>query len=57
MIKEELKQQTIKTLEWMITSMTWKEDQLRGNLDEGSQGNYSPELIEAIELLRKWKEL
>jgi len=54
---EELKQQTIVTLEWMITDMRWRTDQTKGNLEEGSQGEYSPELTKAIELLKKWKEL
>jgi len=52
---EELKVQTIKTLEWMTTTIKWQEDQINGNFDEWAQGGYSPELTKAIELLEKWK--
>ena len=56
--KEEiLKQQTIETLEWILADMKWRADQTKLNFEEGSQGDYSPELIKAIELLERWKEL
>ncbi len=54
---EELKQQTIETLTWMITDIKWREDEVNGNFDEWSQGGYSPELIKAIKLLETWKGL
>ena len=41
----------IRTLSWMIEDMKHRFDDCRGNLDNGSEGGYSPELTEAIELL------
>ncbi len=54
---EVLTQQTVKTLEWMIVHMKWKANQNRQILEENAQGSYSPELITAINLLTRWKEL
>ncbi len=50
-------QLTINTLTWMTTAMKLKEDDLRGNLDDGTTGGYSEELTKALELLEKWKGL
>ena len=54
---EILKQQTIESLEWMSADMKWRADDTKLNFEEGSQGGYSPDLIKAMELLERWKEL
>ncbi len=51
----ELKRRIIETLEWMVKDMKWRADDLRNNTEKGSQGGYSPELTEAIELLEELK--
>lgn len=48
---EELRTRATKSLEWMVADMKWRFDQTKQNLDNGSQGGYSPELTEAIALL------
>jgi len=55
-MNQELRQRTIKTLEWMIADMKWRFDESRGSLDEGSSGGYSPELTEAINILEELKK-
>lgn len=47
----DLKQRTIQTLDWMITDMKFRADDLRNNVEEGSAGGYSDELTKAINLL------
>lgn len=54
---DELKKRIIKSLSWMIEDMKHRYDDCRGNLDNGSEGEYSPELTEAINLLAEIKEL
>ena len=54
--KEILKEQTIESLGWMIADMKWRADEVKQNLEAGSQGDYSPELTKAISLLARWKE-
>ena len=54
-MNDELKSRVITTLEWMITHMKYRADDLRQNVEEGSQGGYSPELTEAINLLAELK--
>ena len=50
-MNEDLRKRIIKNLEWMTTDMKWRADQTRLNFEEGSQGGYSPELEDAINLL------
>ncbi len=47
------KKELIDTLSWMITDLKWKADQTKLNIEKGSQGGYSPLLINAIDLLDK----
>lgn len=54
-LEASIKERIIKTLDWMVTDMCWRHDEVRGNLEQGSQGGYSPELSEAIELLDELK--
>jgi hypothetical protein len=46
----------IKTLEWLVGDAKWRFDQTKNNIDEGSQGGYSEELTEAMNLLEELKE-
>ena len=50
-----LKQRIIDTLEWMTADMKWRADDTNRNIEDGSQGGYSPLLTEAIELLEELK--
>lgn len=50
-----LNSRMIATMGWMIEDMTTKADITRGNIEIGSQGGYSPELIEAKNLLAELK--
>jgi len=52
---EKFKVRLTTTLGWMVADMTWKADQTKGNLEEGSQSGYSKELTEAITLLTELK--
>jgi len=52
-MSEELRQRIIKTLNWMVMDMKWRFDDNKNNLEVGSQGGYSPELQEAINLLKE----
>ena len=55
-MSEELKQRVIKSLHWMVTQFKWQYDNENAALDDvGSQGGYSPELTEAIDLLEELK--
>ncbi len=51
----ELKLRIIKTLDCFVKDAKWRFDTDKNNLDEGSQGGYSPELQEAIDLLEELK--
>jgi hypothetical protein len=42
-----------KTLSWLVPDCKGRYDECRGNLEPGSQGGYSVELTEAIELLKE----
>ena len=44
------KQRIINTLSWMIEDLKWRHDQ------EGIEGNYSPELKEAMNVLEELKK-
>ena len=55
-MNKELKKRIIKTLNWMVTDIKWREDHLNGDFDEFSQGGYSPELTEAIKLLEELRQ-
>lgn len=51
-ISEQLHEKTVRAMAWMTITMAWKHD------DTGvSIGNYSPELIEAIECLNELSNL
>ena len=50
------KTRIIKTLTWMIEDMRHRSNDCRNNVEMGSKGGYSPELIEAINLLKELKE-
>lgn len=52
-----LRKKAFESLSWMVRDMIWRYNQIKGNLDEGSEGGYSPELQEAIKLLGELKEL
>ena len=47
------KQTIINSLEWMVAAMKWKADEIKLNIEEGSQGGYSPQLTKAINLLKE----
>ena len=55
-LDEKTRQRIIGTMGWMVKSMKWREDDLRGNLEEGTNGGYSDELKEAMTLLKDLKE-
>lgn len=44
------------SLDWMVKRKKWREDEIRDNIDDGSMGEYSLELKEAIRLLEELKE-
>ena len=52
----ELRQRTIDTLDWMIADAKWRADDTKLNVEEGSQGGYSPLLQSAIDLLKELRE-
>ena len=54
-MNRELKQRIIKSLEWIVTDMTWRADQIKMNFEECEKGDYSPQLQEAIDLLAELK--
>ncbi len=56
-LTEEEKKRITDTLFWMIKEMKHNYDQTKGNFEEGSQGDYSPELKTAIGLLEYVKEI
>ncbi len=54
-MEKELLQQVIDSMEWMIKDCRWRFDECKDSLGDGSVGGYSPELLEAMETLRKVK--
>ena len=44
----------LKTLDWVVPEIQHRFDDSKNNLEQGSQGGYSPRLTEAIDL---WNEL
>lgn len=46
----------ISHLEWMTTAMKWREDDLRGNTENGLEGGYSDQLLGAIGFLENTKK-
>ena len=50
-LSDEEKRRLVESLSWMIESMKHKSDENKGDVEEGSQGDYSPELKEAMSLL------
>jgi len=55
-MREDVRKRIVDTLEWMIKDMRWRADENMRNIEDGSQGGYSPELIEAINLLEELKK-
>jgi len=51
-----LKQRIIEVMTWIVEDMKHRFDSENGNFDVYSQGNYSPELTEAIEALEELKQ-
>lgn len=51
------KDRIVQSLSWMIEDMKHRHDQLKGNLEEGSQGDYSVALKEAMVLLQDVKKV
>jgi hypothetical protein len=47
----QLRTRIVKSLELMVTDMKWRYNETKMNVDEGSEGGYSPELQAAIDLL------
>lgn len=45
----------IDTLDWLVPETRHRFDDSKNNLEEGSQGDYSPKLTKAINLLRELK--
>ena len=56
-MNEELRLRLITTLEWMTADMKWRADDTKRNFEEGSQGGYSPELQEGIDLLTELRAM
>lgn len=54
-MSDDLKNRIIESMDWMVTDMTYRADDLRNNTEEGSQGGYSPELQKSIDLLEELK--
>lgn len=51
-LTNEEKKRIVENLSWMIKDLRHRHDQLKGNLEEGSQGDYSDELKKAMSLLQ-----
>jgi hypothetical protein len=51
----EQEQRAIMALGWLVPDAQNRFDECRNNLEEGSQGGYSPELTDAISLLDELK--
>lgn len=45
----------VTSLEWLVPDMQHRSDECRNNLESASQGGYSPELTDAINLLAELK--
>lgn len=54
-MSDRTRQRVITTLSWMVADTKHRFDDCRNNLENGSEGGYSPELTEAIELLEDLK--
>jgi len=50
-LNNEEKKRLIDNLSWPIADMKHRHDELKGNLEQGSQGDYSDELNQMISLL------
>ena len=55
-LNNEEKKSLVNNLSWMITEKKNRYDDQKGNLEEGSQGDYSSELKQAINLLDNIKK-
>jgi hypothetical protein len=48
--KDKLLRRCLDGYEWMVEEIKWHYDDCKGNLDNGSQGKYSPKLTEAMKV-------
>jgi len=55
-INDKEKKRLVDNLTWMIIGMQNKCDEIKGNIEPGSQGDYSPEVKEAMSLLEDIKK-
>lgn len=53
-MNDELKQRVTKALEWMIEDMKWRHNETKMN-EAGLEDDYSPELLDAIDVLEELK--
>jgi len=56
-LNNEEKKRLVDNLTWMITDLKWKANQTKLNIEEGSQGGYSPKLTSVVELLDSIKKI
>jgi hypothetical protein len=54
-IDNSLRQRILRSLRWLVRDAQWRFNQVKDDLDSGSQG-YSPELKEAMDLLEDLKQ-
>ena len=54
--KDKLLKRCLDSMGWMADDMTWRFDEARSCVDEGSKGGYSPELTRAIALRTELEE-
>lgn len=50
-LNNEEKNRIVQSFSWMVKDLEHRHNELKGNFEEGSQGDYSPELKEAVSLL------
>lgn len=50
------RRRVIRSLSWLIEDAKYRHDDCKNNIENGSEGGYSPELIEVIELLDELKK-
>ncbi len=56
-IEDTLLDDAITSLAWLTTDARLRFDETRGNLEEGSRGGYSPELMKALATLERLRYL
>ena len=55
-ITKQLLNDAVTSLDWLVTDAKWRADDIKRNVEEGSEGGYSPELTKAIGVLEELKE-